>query len=285
MNVRGAASNGTRIALACFVLIGFTGLRQNLRLARERRALRAELAILRGETPPDSADSETKTTTEIVRLTRKIAEEDALGQIAMAKEAAAKKLIPAVEGEELRSFGGVEKLGYEAAAILPQFVEFMTRMNNGTMNQLTDEEQSRFESLMIPWMNKLEVIGGLEEKAAEIARFHAASLQQSLALDAATTNQVRAQAEREFQQLKEQNLARNQRPETDQDAWYERRKQALDEASARIEAVIPASQRRPYAVGRSLYLGTGMRSSSSVAPNGQRSVTMTFELPGVLIKL
>jgi len=121
----------------------------------------------------------------------------------------------------------------------------------------------------------------LADLSAEIARFHASSLQARLRLDGATTEKVREQVEREFQQIKQQGLARPQRPESEQGDWYRRRKQALDEASARIEALIPLDQRQPHAVGQSLYLGTGMRTNSHVGPDGHGSVTMGLDLPGI----
>src|SRR5688572_6318281 len=134
--------------------------------------------------------------------------------------------------------------------------------------------------MMMGWINRLAMVGDLEANPPEIASFHAATLQTRLQLDQPTTEKVRQQIEREFQQLQSLNLARPRRPEADQEQWYQRRNRALDEATVRVEALIPASQRQPFVVGQSLYLGTGMRTHTQIGGDGHGSITMGLVLPG-----
>jgi len=251
-----------------------------VQLFQERRELHHELATLRGAAPPEAGEDDQQAPAEIDKLTRSLREETALLQAAQAAVVAAEKTMPHVEDEELRSLGYVEQMGREAAEFLPQLVEIATRMKGGSFSKLPAEEQSRLGAKVMAWVNRVSALGDLEEDAPKIARFHATSLRERLHLDEATAEQVRRQIEREFAQLKAQGLARPQRPESDREEWYRRRKNALDEATARIEALIPAGHRQPYAVGQSLHLGTGLRTSSKVGEDGHGSVSMSLELPG-----
>ena len=269
-----------RLILIVLCIAIVAGLWQNVWLVRERRELRHELATMRGEPPLESEEENPPTAREIEKLTRALHEETALLQAAQATIIAAEKATPRVEDEELRSLGYVEQMGREAAEFLPQLVEVATLMKGGQFSKLSEAEQSRLAAKMMAWVNRVSALGDLEEDAPKIARFHATSLRERLHLDDVATEQVRRQAEREFAHLKAQGLARPQRPENDREEWYRRRKLALDEATARIEALIPASQRQPYAVGQSLHFGTGLRTSSQMKADGHGSVSMSLDLPG-----
>lgn len=284
MNHRAALLNGRTIVLVVLGVTAIAGGWENLHLAQERHALRTELAIRRGDALPAVAGTGAELSAEIVRLTRDLAKESAALTQAETAVTELQKTVPPVAGEELRSFGYIEQMGLEAGEFLTLFVEFITLQKQGTFPQLPEAEQSRLYNTTLAWANRLPAIGELETTPAEIARFHATSLQSRLKLDGATTGNVRQQLEQEFQQLNQQGLARPQRPESEQEEWYKRRKQALDAASARVEALIPANERQPYAVGQSLYLGTGMRSKATVGTDGHGSVNVALELPGIDMK-
>jgi hypothetical protein len=281
MKPRSRIVNGPILTVLALGTVGLAGLWGNVRLIHERRALRTELATLRGEPLPIDSREEVAVATEITKLSGDLAEETALFQNAETKLAALQTTVPAVENEELRSFGHIEQMGLEAAEFLPMLADFTGRMKDGAADKLSGEESSRIIGEMMGWLNRLEAVGELEGNASEIARFHAATLQARLQLDLPTTEKVRQQVEREFGQLQSKNLARPQRPEADQDEWYRRRKRALDEATARIEALIPPSQRQPYLVGQSLYLGTGMRTQTQIGADGHGSIVMGLDLPGI----
>ena len=138
-----------------------------------------------------------------------------------------------------------------------------------------------FMQQMMAWMKRMDAIGEMEDDPAEIARLHTATLGARMKLDAATQARVQQQIEREFTQFRDQKLTRPQRPETERDDWYLRRRTALNEATQRIEALIPAAQRAEFAVGQSLHLGTGMRAKTEVRPDGHGSLSMIFDLPGI----
>lgn len=271
----------TLLPLLGLGITGFAALWGNARLIHERHALQTELATLRGEPLPLAAGEDASGAAEITKLTGEFAQETALLQTSAAELAALQKTVPAVENEELRSFGHVQQMGMEAAEFLPMLADFTRRMKGDAADKLSEEESSRIMGTMMGWINRLAVVGDLEANPPEIASLHAATLQARLQLDQPTTEKVRQQVEREFQQLQRMNLARPQRPETDQDEWYQRRNRALDEATLRVEALIPPGQRQPHVVGQSLYLGTGMRTHTQIGADGHGSITMGLALPGI----
>ena len=262
-------------------MVAVAGLWQNARLLHERHVLQADLALLRGESSPKAPDEEVEGAPQIVKLAGAIAEETALLHTAEAKLTALQKTVPSVEGEELHSFGRIEQMGREAADFLPLIAQFGRKSKDPTADKLSDEEWSSLGAKLLPWLNRLAAVGELEDNPADIACFHAASLQARLQLDAATTDKVRGQIAQEFEQIKRQGLVRGQRPENTQGEWYRRRKQALDDAAMRIDALIPAAQREPYAVGQSLHLGTGLRTNSTIGADGHGSISMGLDLPGI----
>jgi hypothetical protein len=275
MKRRHSIINTWTLTLLAFATVVGAGLWGNVRLMREGHVMRTEIKTLRDEPAPAQPGEDATTAAEIASLSRELAEESALLQKAETELTALQETVPAVENEELRSFGGVERMGLEAAEFLPQLANFMGR------NDLSDEETSRVMGTMMGWLNRVAAVGELEANASEIARFHAATLQTRLQLDGETTEKVRQQIDAEFRQLQSLNLTRPQRPDTDQDDWYRRRYRFLDEASARIEALIPPGQRQPYAIGQSLHLGTGMRTETHIGPNGHGSISMGLNLPGI----
>ena len=134
---------------------------------------------------------------------------------------------------------------------------------------------------MMTWLKRMDAIGEMEDDAPEIAQLHTATLGSRMKLDAPTQARVQQQIEREFILLREAGLTRPQRPAAERDAWYLRRRTALNEATQRIEALIPAGERREFAVGQSLHLGTGLRTKSELRPDGHGSISMAFDLPGL----
>ena len=183
-----------------------------------------------------------------------------------------------MSNEEWRSLGRIEELGQQAGDFMRALAGHRERMKAG---KLKTEDQAGFGPEMMRWLKRMEVIGEMEDTPTEIARLHTATLSARMKLDAPTQERVRLQIEREFSQLAEKKLTRPQRPDTARDEWYARRKTALDEATQRIEALIPAAQREQFAVGQSLHLGTGMRTKTDLRPDGHGSVYMMIDLPGL----
>jgi hypothetical protein len=270
------------VAAALFGLLAVAGLGVNLQLVHERREMRTELAVARGEMPPPGTNESVQTSAEIARLNREFAEEEAL-LVAAEKKAAtiSTRVPPIIENEQLHSFGGIEQMGQEAAVFLPQLARFMEQLKNKDTSKLPPEESERMMNAMMGWMNRLEAVGELEANPAEIAKFHAATLQTRLGLDGETRSRVEQQLKEEFTQLNTQELTRPHRPDEKQDDWYNLRNKALNQASARIESLIPPTQRKQFIVGQSLYLGAGLRSQTTVGPDGHGSVVVGLALPGL----
>jgi hypothetical protein len=269
------------LAAGVFGFLGLAAVGGNIHLVHERRLMRAELAALRGEPLSLDADENVTAMAVITQTRREIAHEEKLLVAARDKIAALQKNVPAVEKEHLHSFGRIEEMGQEAATFLPELVKLMAAMRNPTGAKLSEEESARAMETLMAWIDRLEAVGELETNPDEIARLHGATLQIRLGLDGETRVKVEHQLKEEFALLNSRGLARPQRPEAEQEEWYRRRTAMLDEATARIEALIPASQRQKYAVGQSLYLGTGVRSQTTVGSDGHGSVVVGLALPGL----
>jgi hypothetical protein len=269
------------VAATFLTLFAVAGLGVNIHLVRERREMRAELAAARGEPLSVDTSERVRETAALASLQRELAREETLLLAAREKSATISRRVPAVEQEQLRSFGHVEELGQEAALFLPQLSAFMKQMQNAGASKLPPGESARIMNSMMGWINRLEAVGELEANPADIARFHAATLQARLGLDSDIRARVEAQLQHEFADLNRRQLARPQRPEDGQEDWYKLRNSALREATQRVEALIPPAQRQQYVVGQSLYLGTGLRSQTTIGPDGHGSVTVGLALPGV----
>ena len=264
---------------AALALTMLGGLVLGARLFREHRELDGELAILRAAQTSGVAKSALPPGSENARLSSEYENETALLRVADAKALEFGKALPRMTEEEWHSLGRVEELGQQAA----DFLGFFTGLADQAKNRqpVSEADNSRVMGDIVGWMKRLEAIGEMEDDPAEIARLHAATLSARMKLDAAVQERVQKQIEREFTQLREQKLTRPQRPDEERDDWYVRRKTALNEASQRIEALIPAVRREQFAVGQSLHLGTGLRTKTELKPDGHGSVSMGLELPGL----
>ena len=279
MKAGSAPDSVPALALAALGLTMLGGLMLGTRLFREHAELDGELALLRAAQTSGPAPSAIAPSGEIARLSAEYENETALLRAAEAKAQELGKALPRMSDEEWRSLGRVEELGQQTADFLGFFSEITDRMKN--QEPMSEADSSRIAGDTMAWIKRLEAIGEMEDSPAEIAKLHTATLSARMKLDAATQERVRRQIEREFTDLQEQKLTRPQRPDTARDDWYARRKAVLNEATQRIEALIPAAQRQPFAVGQSLHLGTGLRTKTEVRPDGHGSVTMGLELPGL----
>ena len=269
-----------KLPLAILGLTMLAGLAIGPRLFRENKELNLELGVLRAAQASGTApDTKNVPTAEMARLSAESESETALLHAAEEKARELGKALPRISEEEWRSLGKVEELGAQAADFIRVFSEMQAAMRGPEPRQEADGV--RLVSNLFMWMKRMEVIGEMEDDAAEVARLHTATLSARMKLDAPTQERVRLQIEREFSQLAEKKLTRPQRPDTARDEWYARRKTALDEATQRIEALIPAAQREQFAVGQSLHLGTGMRTKTDLRPDGHGSVYMMIDLPGL----
>ena len=207
-----------------------------------------------------------------------MARESALCRAAEVKAIEIRTSLPVLLNDEWRSLGRVEELGQHAGDLLRSFAEDCARMKaEGEKSDIA----GRFFYEMTTLMKRMEVIGEMEDSPGEIARLHTSTLSTRLKLDAATTARVRQQIERDFSRLREEKLSRSQRPETGRNEWYLRRHTALDEATQRIEAIIPAAQREQDAVGQSLHLGTGLVTEFKAGSDGIERAYRRFDLPGI----
>ena len=280
-------------ALIALVLVMIAGLFFGTKVFREHRELTAELAALQAAHPPATASQPDS----VSDLGAMIESESALRRAAEAKAVEIGKELPPMSDEEWRSLGRVEELGQQAADFLRTFAERVAKIkqaapkpdatNTDSLQQtpggetVAEDTDLAFMQQMMTWLKRMDAIGEMEDDPAEVARLHTATLSTRMKLDASTQARVQQQMEREFTQLHAQKLTRPQRPDTERDAWYLRRRTALNEAAQRIEALIPTVERQEFAVGQSLHLGTGMRTKSEVRPDGHGSVTMAFDLPGI----
>ena len=265
------------IPLVALVFVMCVGLVIGVRLFRDKHALVAELAALRSQPNPSAAESKNDN----VSLAAEIERESNLLLAAEAQVREIGKSLPALSNEEWRSLGQVEELGWLAGDLLRFMSEMQERRKRG--EKLSAEEEARVPRERMAGLARLAVIRELEDTPDEIARLHAATLSARLKLDAATADRVRQQIEREFAQLHDQKLTRSHLPAAQADEWYERRSKALDEAVHRVEAIIPASHQREFAVGQSLHLGTGRRvilKWDSPSP-GQITMSVSYNLPGL----
>lgn len=266
-------------ALGVLVLLVLGGLAVGGRVFKDHSRLKAELATLRVAAQPADATASAPATEELARISAEIENETALKRAAEAKAIEIGKSLPPMSDVEWRSLGRVEELGQQAGDFLRTFSDAIGRMKAG--QPLDDGDGNTFMQRMMGWLKRMEAIGEMEDDAPEIARLHTATLGSRLKLDAATQARVQSQIEREFTLLREAGLTRPQRPDTERDDWYLRRRTALNEATQRIEALIPAGQQQEFAVGQSLHLGTGLRTKSELGPDGHGSISMALDLPGL----
>ena len=267
------------LALGVLALVMLGGLVLGVRLFREQHDLAAELAALRAGESPDAAPSAGPQSHEAARLSAEIERESVLLCAAGAKAAEIGISLPPMSDEEWRSLGHVEELGRQAADFIRTFSEMTLRMSKGEPS--SDADGAVFAQQLQAWIKRMEAIGEMEDDPAEVARLHTATLSTRLSLDAPTQAQVRQQIEREFKQLHAQQLTRMQRPDAERDDWYARRRQALDEATQRIEALIPPAQRVEFAVGQSLHLGTGLRPKAVIQTGRPDTMYLYSDLPGI----
>ncbi len=279
MSAPAGLPQSTALALGALGLVMCGGLVLGVKIFRESRALKTELVALRSAPTSVAPAKDPAPTVESASVAAEIERETALLRAAEAKAVEIGKSLPAMSNEEWRSLGRIEELGQQAGDFVRSFADFLGRQKKN--EEIKPEENNRFGQEMMSWLKRMEVIGEMEDTPAEIARLHTATLSTRLKLDAATAERVRQQIERDFFQLREQKLTRPQRPETERDDWHLRRRTALNEATQRIEALIPAAQREQHAVGQSLHLGTGLRTATEVRPDGHGSMTMIFDLPGI----
>lgn len=279
MKAGSAPTTAPALALAALGLVMIGGLGLGVRIFREHGSLKAELAALRAAQSPGATEDHAPPTAESANLAAEIERESSLLRAAQAKAAELAKTLPPMSDEEWRSLGRVEELGRQAAEFIGSFSGMLERVKRQEMTNEFDEK--RFFHNLTGLMKRMEAIGEMEDMPDEIARLHTATLCARMKLDDAMQVRVRQEIEREFSKLSEQKLTRPQRPATEREDWYARRKSALDEATLRIEALIPAAQRQQFAVGQSLHLGTGMTSNTSVLPDGRRSINLLIQLPGI----
>lgn len=267
-----------RPAVLALVLLAALGL--GIAIFREHGKLTGELTALHSGEMPTARQNDGASSAESAALIAELANETALLRAAEAKTAELVKSLPPMSGEEWRSLGRVEELGQQAGDLLRTVSEAVARTKTGQPPGEADAGTLFLQ--MSAWMKPMEAIGEMEEDPEEIARLHTATLASRTTLDAATQTRVKQQIEREFTRLHELKLTRAQLPTDGRDDWYPRRSKALNEAAARVEALIPPAHRVEFAVAQSLHLGTGMRTKTHVFPDGHGVISTGFDLPGLM---
>lgn len=267
------------LALGALALVMLGGLVLGVLLFREHRDLAAELAALRAGASPGAAQADAPPSAESARIFAELERESALLRAAEAQAIEIGKSLPPLSNEEWRSLGRVEELGRQAADFVRTSAEWMVQINKG--GAPSEAHGKAFAHQLTAWIKRMDAIGEMEDDPAEVARLHTATLSMRLKLDTPTQARVQQEIEREFTQLRAQQLTRMQRPDTERDAWYARRSTALNAATQRIEALIPAGQRQEFAVGQSLHLGTGLRTKTEIQSDGRGSMSLLFHLPGI----
>jgi hypothetical protein len=275
------ASKVPRIpALVVIVAIACAGssLWLTMRLTRENARLRSVLeqpSTLPGadgsDAPGAGATTSEVTAAELenARLRLRKAEAQA-GQLA-----AELAIAPA---EELKSLGRIEELAVDALKLVKTMEEVSEAMQaSGRIPDETDHLTNDVPR----WMVQTEAIGELEGNPAEIADLQARALRDLLGLDEGAAGKVRERLTAEFELLRARGLDRPHRPVEGQEEWYAGRDQMLLEAAARIEALIPASQRKSDAVGKIMNLGSCFRFGVPQAVDGnKRKLDFFYQEPG-----
>jgi hypothetical protein len=269
-------------ALAALILTMGAGGWQSVRLAREHAALKVELEGLRGTPDAPQASDRPKRDSLIAQTQAELERESAQLSAVQAKVAEAEKALPPLKGEELRSLGRIEELGKSAGQFIEQMIHFATRMSAPEGKKLSGEEQNKMMEEVMPWLEKVDMIGGMEDDPQEIARLHAATIAERLKLDTATAARMKDQITREFTDLVAAGLVRSKRPEGDGvEEWQKRRSAAVKDATGRVEALIPAGARQPWVVEQSMQLGVSLQKQVTVGADGHGSMNLGIALPGM----
>jgi hypothetical protein len=180
--------------------------------------------------------------------------------------------------EELKSLGRIEELAVDGVKLVTTMEELSQSMQAGKPN---NQKTDALTNDVPQWMVNTEAIGQMESDPAEIADLYGRALRQMLDLDENASRQVRERLTAEFELLRVRGLDRPRRPLEKQEDWYAERDRMLLEAAARIEALIPAPQRKPNAVGKIINLGSSFRFRVKQSPDGgDRKLEFFYQEPG-----
>jgi hypothetical protein len=269
------------IAVSALLLSLGAGGWQSVRLAREHRQLESELGALQNPSSAVPGGDEASILKQIEETRADIERESARLAAAQAKVADLGRSLPPVKGEVLRSLGRIEELGRSASEFIEQVVAYAKTLKTPPDQQMSESDRQRMMERMVLWMENIELIGTMEDDPKEIAQLHATTIAERLKLDPTVASRVQDQIEKEFAELAAAGLVCSRRPELDGlKEWQERRAAALEEAVSRIEAFIPADQRRPWVVEQSLQLGNSFQKQVQVGPAGHGSMNFGIHLPG-----
>lgn len=273
-----------RIVSLPIVLIGAAGavttwsLWQTLLFARENNQLRSAFASTQSAKQTTSAGAAKTDRAELLKAETELA---AARRRFRAADERAKRLaaeLAITPAEELKSYGRIEDLAQNGITVLKSIEETTAGQNSAQTEGRTVSVDGK---KITGWLVHTEAIGDLEANPAEIAELYAHAIQQTFALDPSLTRKVQQQLCKEFEQFRAQGLDRPHRPIEAQDDWYARRDQLVLEAAARIEAQIPTAQRKPHALAQILNLGTSFRTRIDNAPDGNPSLTLYYQVPGL----
>jgi len=268
-------------ALVALILTMAAGGWQSVRFAREHAALSAELGTLRGTPTASPAADRAKTDPQIAQARAELERESTQLAAALAKVAEAEKALPPLKGEELRSLGRIDELGRRASQFIEQIMEYGKQSNDPNRKKLSEEESNKMTEQIMPWLEKVEVIGTMEDDPQEIAQLHATTIADRLKLDPVTAARVKEQITREFTDLLAAGLVRSQKPAGDGlEDWQKRRSTAVQGAVGRLEALIPAGSRQPWVMEQSMQLGNSLQKQVNVGTDGHGSMNFSITLPG-----
>jgi hypothetical protein len=251
---------------AVAMLVAFS-IWQTVRFAKENDALRGALVETRSLAPALSSDAAPGSSAEWQQTRADLAQARTRLQAAEAKAAELASTLAIAPAEELKSHGRLEELAGKGVELVQAVKEHTEAIRTAKLEGREANADLRLHDLTGLIVN-MEAIGKLEANPAEVAELHAQALKQMLDLDSATSQRVRERLAAEFEQLRVQGLDRLQRPALGEDDWYARRDQTLQDAAARIEALIPPGKRSPNAVLKIMNLSTGLRTRIMRYPGG-----------------
>jgi hypothetical protein len=239
--------------------------RQNLALAAVAPApeLAPPRAVLSTPAPAEAASAD-----EVRAETER---EKALRLKAEAEIAKLEPLIPAHEGEILVSYGGLQEMARKTALAVRKMMPLIE--GQPAPKAPTTRDEDKIMSEFVPMLTDLKSV---EDDPHEIAQFHAEMLRSALGLDDATTKNVAAFLEPEFDRLKSAGLTASFEPATDPEAWQQARDAAVTEIAGRLRTQLPDHPWLDLLPGM-LDISGGFRSQIVVGKDGRTQ--MFFKLP------
>jgi hypothetical protein len=274
------AISAPALAALSLALIGAVSIWQTVQFARGNQDLRRELLQRRAAATAEAARTTAEASAEADAARVELEDARARLRTAEARLDELAKSLDITPADQLKSYGRVEELAANGVTLL-KAIEELPIAKHAAHLEGRKWDPAVFMKDMAGLIVNTEAIGQLEENPAKVAELHAQALREMLALDEGTSQRVMERLVAEFEALKAQGLTRPDRPGEGREEWYARRDQAVLEAAARIEALIPPQLQKPNAVAETMNLGTAFRNRlMRVAGVPAGGMQLYYQAPG-----